>query len=350
MGQLKSSSFRPAWWLPGAHAQTLWPSLFRRRQTLRLGRTRVELADGDFIDLATTSASGPRVLVIHGLEGDLRSHYAAATVAALTAAGFRPVFMHLRGCSGEPNRLARSYHSGATEDLVAVLDHLARTPEGPAAAAVGFSLGGNLLLKHLGESDRSRLQAAVAVSVPFVLRDAMLRLGVGASRLYQRYLLGRLKSSYRAKFARLPSPLTIDLEEIGDFFDYDDRVTAPLNGFAGADEYYGRCSCRPLLHHIRVNTLILHAADDPFMFRHTVPGAAELGPGVILELAEHGGHVGFVSGLRPWRPRYWLDDRILEFLRDAIGSPAPAPRPDAVQVGRETVHQHLDGHHDQQHP
>lgn len=349
MGQLKSSAFRPAWWLRGAHAQTLWPSLFRRRPRLRVSRTRVELADGDFIDLSITDGSGPTVLVIHGLEGDLQSHYAAALVADLAAAGFRPVFMHLRGCSGEPNRLARSYHSGATEDLAAVLDHLAGTPRGPAAAAVGFSLGGNLLLKQLGESERPGLQAAVAVSVPFVLRDAMLRLGLGASRLYQRYLLDRLKRSYRAKFARLPSPLSIDLDEVGDFFDYDDRVTAPLNGFAGADEYYARCSCRPFLRHIGINTLILHAADDPFMFRHTVPGAAELGPGVTLELAEHGGHVGFVSGLRPWRPRYWLDGRILEFLRGTVGSPDPAPLSDAVQVGREAVHQHLNGHHDQQH-
>jgi predicted alpha/beta-fold hydrolase len=349
MGQVRPSAFRPAWWLHGAHAQTLWPSLFRRRPPLRVSRERVELADGDFIDLSVTEDPGPAVLVIHGLEGNLRSHYAAALVADLAAAGFRAVFMHLRGCSGEPNRLPRTYHSGATDDLVAVLDHLARRPEGPAVAAVGFSLGGNLLLKHLGESYQTPLQAAVAVSVPFVLRDAMLRLEIGMSRLYQRYLLERLKSSYRAKFTRMRSPLSVDLDQIGNFFEYDDRITAPLNGFCGAEEYYAQCSCRRFLSRIRVNTLILHAADDPFMFRHSVPGAAELGTGIALELAEHGGHVGFVSGLLPWRPRYWLEGRIIEFLRAAVGSSRPAPLIDALQIGRKSVHEHLNGHHDQQH-
>jgi predicted alpha/beta-fold hydrolase len=318
MGVVRPSAFRPAWWLQGAHAQTLWPSLFRRRPPLTLARERIELPDGDFIDLSIAQGSGPTVLVIHGLEGDLRSHYAGTTINALAAAGFRAVFMHLRGCSDEPNRLPRSYHSGATEDLVSVLDYLVRTPSGPAVAAVGFSLGGNLLLKHLGETTSPGLRAAVAVSVPFLLRDAMLRLGMGASRLYQRHLVERLKSSYEAKFARIPSPLDVDLNEIRDFFDYDDRVTAPLNGFAGAEDYYARCSCRPLLHRIATPTLILHAADDPFMFPHTAPGALELGAGITLELAARGGHVGFVSGLRPWRPRYWLDGRIIDYLHQAL--------------------------------
>ncbi|MGA7983137.1 MAG: hydrolase [Chromatiaceae bacterium] len=314
MGQARASAFRPAWWLRGPHAQTVWPSLFRRRPRLTLSRRRVELADGDFIDLSIASQAGPTVLVIHGLEGDLQSHYGGTIMAALAAAGFRAVFVHLRGCSDEPNRLPRSYHSGATEDLVAVLDHLAATPEDQAIAAVGYSLGGNLLLKHLGETALPRLRAAVAVSVPFVLRDAMLRLGFGASRLYQRHLLARLKASYAAKFARIPSPLSVDLDEIQDFYQYDDRITAPLNGFSGAEDYYARCSCRPLLHRVETPTLILHAADDPFMFPHTVPEVTELGAGVKLELAERGGHVGFVSGLLPWRPRYWLDGQIVRYL------------------------------------
>ncbi|MEA3276094.1 MAG: hydrolase [Pseudomonadota bacterium] len=319
MGELRHSDFRPAWWIRGPHLQTLWPSLFRRRPRLNLERRRIELADGDFLDLAVGPGSGPAVVVIHGLEGDLRSHYAGGTLSALAAAGFRPIFMHLRGRSGECNRLPRSYHSGATEDLAAVLDDLAGGPEGPPLAAVGFSLGGNLLLKYLGETPEPGIRAAVAVSVPFVLRDAALRLNLGASRLYRRHLLGRLKDSYRTKFSRMPSPLDVDLEEIRDLFDYDDRITAPLHGFAGAEDYYARASCRPFLRHISTPTLILHSADDPFMFAHTVPRARELGRQVTMELAERGGHVGFVSGALPWRPHYWLETRILDYLRGLIG-------------------------------
>jgi predicted alpha/beta-fold hydrolase len=322
MGEIRASSFRPAWWARGPHLQTLWPSFFRHRPNLSLERRRLELADGDFVDLALVAGDGPTVLVIHGLEGDLQSHYAGNMLQALRGAGFRPVFMFLRGRSGEPNRLPRSYHSGASDDLAAVLEHLTGNPTGPVLAAVGYSLGGNMLLKYLGEQARPLVRAAVAVSVPFVLRDAMLRLNLGMSRVYQRHLLKRLKATYRQKFARLPSPLEVELEQLRDFFDYDDRITAPLNGFAGAEDYYARCSCRPFLPRIDTPTLILHAEDDPFMFPRTVPRAEELGPGVTLELSRHGGHVGFVAGALPWRPEYWLESRIVDFLRGISGSPA----------------------------
>lgn len=318
MGRVRESAFRPAWWARGPHMQTLWPSLFRRRPALPLTHERLELDDGDFLDLAIGGGDGPTVLVVHGLEGDLQSHYAGNLLKALNVAGFRPAFMYLRGRSGEPNRLPRSYHSGASDDLAAALAYLANGPQGSALAAVGFSLGGNMLLKYLGERSHPLVETAVAVSVPFVLRDAMLRLGIGASRIYQRHLIDRLKANYRAKFQRIPSPLDVDLDRIRDFFEYDDRITAPLNGFAGAEDYYARCSCRPFLPRIATPTLILHAADDPFMFPYTVPREDELGPGVTLELARHGGHVGFVAGTLPWRPAYWLESRVVDFLRDAV--------------------------------
>jgi len=315
MATIQPSAFRPAWWLPGPHLQTIWPSLTRRRPKLVLQRERVELADGDFIDLAMGSGAGPTVVVIHGLEGDIRSHYAGATLAALAAAGLRPVFMYLRGCSGEPNRLPRAYHSGASDDLAAVLAHLANGSSGPPLAAIGFSLGGNLLLKHLGETAEPLIRGAVAISVPFVLRDAMLRLNIGLSRIYRRHLMNRLRASYRRKQAVVAQLPALDLDAMRDFFDFDDQVTAPLNGFAGAEDYYARCSCRPFLRHIRTPTLILHALDDPFMFPHSIPRADELGPEVCLELSPHGGHVGFVAGCKPWRPDYWLEGRMLAFLR-----------------------------------
>ncbi len=204
MGSIRESAFRPAWWARGPHLQTLWPSLFRRRPVLPLAHERLELDDGDFLDLAIGEGDGPTVLVVHGLEGDLQSHYAGNLLKALSAAGFRPAFMYLRGRSGEPNRLPRSYHSGASDDLAAALAYLANGPRGPALAAVGFSLGGNMLLKYLGERPHPLVEIAVAVSVPFVLRDAMLRLNIGASRLYQRHLIHRLKATYRAKFGASP--------------------------------------------------------------------------------------------------------------------------------------------------
>lgn len=331
-GRIVESDFRPAWWLRNPHLQTLWPKIrmhlgggsrARGLQRTRLERRRFELSDGDFIDLSIpVGIEGPRVLIVHGLEGGLDSHYAASLVDRLAAAGLQPLFMHLRGASGEPNRLARSYHSGATEDLAEVLAELAEDPEGPVQAAVGFSLGGNLLLKYLGERAEPLLGHAIAVSVPFVLRDAMLRLDIGLSRLYRGYLVSRLKASYRNKFQHRPAPLQVDLDRVRDFNTFDDQITAPLNGFAGVFDYYERASCRRYLRQIQTPTLIIHAADDPFMFASTVPFAHELGPGVTLELARRGGHVGFVAGPWPWRSGRWLETRILE----ALNADTPARR------------------------
>ncbi|MEA3641336.1 MAG: hydrolase [Lamprobacter sp.] len=331
-GSINNSDFRPPWWLKNPHLQTLWPKLLMQlRRPGRAGkqpqtpleRRRIELSDGDFIDLSLSAGSqGPRVLIIHGLEGGLDSHYAGSLVDRLARDGFQPIFMHLRGASGEPNRLARSYHSGATEDLRAVLEALAEDPEGPATAAIGFSLGGNLLLKYLGECGNQGqgewgaplLERAVAVSVPFVLRDAMLRLELGFARLYRGYLVSRLKAAYRQKFAQRPAPLSVDLSQIKGFNQFDDQITAPLNGFAGVFDYYQRASCRGYLRPIRTPTLIIHAADDPFMFPSTIPFEHELGPGIQLELARHGGHVGFIAARGPGFSSDWLESRILRAL------------------------------------
>lgn len=316
------SAFRPAWWLPGPHLQTLWPTFFRRQPVLSLERRRLETPDGDFLDLALGGRpDGPLVLLLHGLEGSLESHYAGNLLAALHRAGRRTAFLHFRGCSGEPNRLPRSYHSGETGDLQFVVQWLAENLA-PVDTAIGFSLGGNVLLKWLAErGEAAPVRRAVAVSVPFRLADADRRLRRGLSRLYLRHLLGRLRRSYREKFARLPSPLDVDVDRLRTFHDFDEHVTAPLHGFAGADDYYARASCRQYLKRIRIPTLILHARDDPFMFPDTVPGEAELPPAVTLELSDHGGHVGFVSGPWPWQAEYWLERRIVEWL-------------DAEQTGR----------------
>jgi hypothetical protein len=282
---------------------------------LRLEPERLELPDGDFLDLVWTGpAEGPVVIVLHGLEGSLRSHYAAGLMALLARRGYRAAFLHFRN-TREPNRLPRSYHSGETGDLAHLVGHVTARTGRSAFAAVGYSLGGNVLLKWLGENGADApLGTAVAVSVPFDLGEAANRMAQGASRLYQWQLVGSLCRSYRRKFARMPSPLTVDLRRLRTFRQFDDAVTAPLHGFAGVDDYYGRSSSRPFLARIRVPTLLLHSRDDPFMWPHTPPTSGQLSPSVRLELSEHGGHVGFVNGPCPWRPRWWLEERIVAHL------------------------------------
>ncbi len=308
--------FRPPWWLRSPHVQTLWPFLFRRRATTALAREQLELPDGDFLDLrCSRKRRGKIVLVIHGLEGSIRSHYAGALLNKLEQAGYRPVFMHFRGCGGRSNRLPRAYHSGDTADIAAVVAYIAERWGEPVFAAIGFSLGANALLKWLGETGAAcPLQKAVAVSVPFRLQDAASRLNRGFSVCYRHYLLGSLKASYRKKFRKRESPLSVDLKTIKTLWQYDEAITAPLHGFEGADDYYRRSSCRPFLKHVRIPACIIHALDDPFMSPQTAPTAAELAPSIQLHLTAHGGHVGFVDWRFPLRFEYWHENVIEQFL------------------------------------
>lgn len=314
-----ASRFRPAWWLRNAHLQTLWPFLFRPPALPTPQRQRLETPDGDFIDLAWFgSQDGPRVLLLHGLEGGIDSHYIRRTVHTLNSAGYRSCVLQFRGCSGEPNRLARSYHSGDSADLDFVLAQLAQADLSPFAL-VGFSLGGNVLLKWLGEStgthtSRRSIRCAMAVSVPFQLNDAANRMSRGPSRLYQNHLLGSLRAKCREKFRHHPSPTRVPLKQLNSFRLFDDQITAPLHGFADVEDYYERASCGQYLPRIDTPTLILHALDDPFMFAHTPPDAHSLPACVQLELTRRGGHVGFVSGAVPWRTRNWFVERLLDWL------------------------------------
>ncbi len=292
------SPFVPPWWCRGPHCQTLFPYLLRRTPRIALRRERLELPDGDFLDLDWGPAThGPIVLVLHGLEGSSDSKYTRGLLRALHARGWRGVVMHFRGCSGEPNRLARSYHSGETGDLAHVVSQLrSRAPATPLAA-VGYSLGGNVLLKWLGETGAAApLDAAVAVSVPFVLAESAARLERGLSRLYQWVLLRSLRRSVAEKRARVALPLRVrNLSALRSFRDFDEHVTAVLHGFRGADHYYAASSSRPLLRRIAVPTLIVHALDDPFMWPQTAPAPAEVSATVALELPAQGG----MSALSP---------------------------------------------------
>ena len=311
------SSFKPAWWLPGPHAQTIWPNLFRQRAKLSLTRERFEMPDGDFVDIDWASQNEqPIVLILHGLEGNLDSHYISGLLKHLTQNNFQAGVLYFRGCSGEVNRLPRAYHSGDTGDIAFVVAQLvAQFPDRPIYA-IGFSLGGNVLLKWLGETKKDNpLNAAIAISVPFDLNNASEQLNTGKSKIYQAYLVKKLQRSLRQRLMGVS--FTSDLSPAlicKTIYEYDDIVTAPIHGFKNADDYYQQSSSRQFLATIETPTLIIHAQDDPFMTQEAIPTEAELSNKVQLELSAKGGHVGFVGGAVPFRPQYWLDQRIMQFL------------------------------------
>ena len=320
---ITTSRFSPAWWLRNRHLQTIVPNTFRPLPRLDIRRERIELPDGDFVDADwTTNAEGPIVILLHGLEGSRRSRYAAWMLKALHDAGYRGVLLHFRGCSGELNRKASGYHSGHTADF----DHFLRLvqerePLAPVAA-IGYSLGGNALLKWLGEhSGEHRLETAIAVSVPFHLERCSTAINRGFARVYQRHLMRRMLRTAQRKLPLIHAAgHRPDLARIRCFRDFDDALTAPLHGYRDADDYYARASSAQFLRDITTPTLVIHASDDPFMTPDTVPADAELSPGVTLELSEHGGHVGFVAGRWPWKPEYWLERRVLAHLGEYLPS------------------------------
>ncbi|MCK4743361.1 MAG: hydrolase [Sulfuriflexus sp.] len=308
--------FKPAWWLSNTHAQTLWPSLLRRPIQLQLRRERIELPDGDFVDLDWgENKSGPLAIIFHGLEGSGKSNYVRGMMRSLTQHGWQTVVMHFRGCSDEPNRLARAYHSGDTGDISYVIKQLHERMPDSFIAAIGYSLGGNALLKWIGETEKNiNLNAAVAVSVPFDLDNAAHTLRHSGNGIYQNHLLKNLKQTVLDKRDLLESHIDIESAlQSKNFHEFDHRVTAKLHGFTGVDDYYAQSSSKQYIHAIRTPTLILHAEDDPFLDKSTIPAEIEIPDSVTLELSKHGGHVGFIDS-----QGYWLERRIPDFLNKLI--------------------------------
>lgn len=306
------SDFQPHSLLKNPHLQTLWAQFFPPPAY----RGRIEkftLSDGDFLELEWFDADGPLAIILHGLEGSIDSAYARAICHDLHLAHYQVLFVHFRGCGETPNLKARSYHSGDTQDFQEIIHYAREKTNKPLDAAIGYSLGGNVLLKYLGEKgEDSLIRKAVAVSVPFQLADAAKRLESGTSRLYQTVLLRRLQESYLRKFSSMPSPLDVQVKTLKTFLLFDDKITAALNGFKDVHDYYQQSSSRQFIPHITTETLIIHAKDDPFMFPYSSPSADELPNSVQLELTDHGGHVGFISGKLV--PKRWLEPRIIQFL------------------------------------
>lgn len=324
-GMLIDSDFQPPWWAKNRHVQTIWPRFFQRRKPFSAKIERLNLPDGDFVDLAWGQQAQVKgvAIVFHGLEGSIKSHYANDLMAELQAQGWLPVLMHFRGCSHEHNLTPRAYHSGETEDPLFFLDWLEVKYPNVPKVAIGFSLGANMLLKLLGENPQQKhLQAAVAVSAPLKLWECSSSINQGLSRFYQSYLMKSMTRNLVTKMATIDyrQLLKIDLSQANNlktFREFDEHVTAPLHGFKDADDYYQQCSASQFLNRIITPTLVLHAKDDPFMNPSVVPLAQELAPAVRVEISDKGGHVGFMQGT-PWRPKIWLHSRISQYLNQYL--------------------------------
>lgn len=315
-GRVITSGFTPHPLARGPHAQTLLPFLLRRAPRVQFRSERIATPDGDEIELCWFGADqGSIVILLHGLTGGVDSKYLLGTAQQLMRRGLRGLMITGRGTTFA-NRQHKFYCHGHTADLRHVARWLrTREPQTPLLAA-GWSLGGNVLLSYLGEEGADTpLAAAVAVSVPFSVRECAERIRIGSSRIYQKRLLEGLKEQLRRKHAQGSAPVDMGaVLRARDFFEFDDAATAPLNGYRDALDYYARGSSRPLLGRIRIPTLILQAQDDPFLSRAVIPAAQELAPLVTLELSARGGHVGFVGRGPRGLPHYWMEQRISDFL------------------------------------
>ena len=314
-------SYEAPVWLPGGQLQTIYAYYLRQPSTFAYRRERWETPDGDFIDLdwLDYAADHSRLVVLfHGLEGCSRSHYAVSLMNALHPQGWLGVVAHARGCGGEINRLPRSYHAGDSAEIGWILHRLKKANPKSRMCVVGVSMGGNDLLKWLGEQGTQALSVvdrAVAVSVPVDLEIAAKQLDSGWNKqIYTRNFLRTMKRKVLAKIAA--HGLELDpraIRAVATFREIDSLYTAPAHGFGDAEDYWTRSSSKPWLRHIKVPTLLINARNDPFFPELALPTPGEVSDAVTLEYPKSGGHVGFVSGRFPGRLD-WLPGRILGFF------------------------------------
>lgn len=309
-------------WLPGGHLQTIYPALCIDRPKVDFRRERWHTPDDDFIDVDFVDGEPDRpfVALFHGLEGSSGSHYARALMAQIRALGWSGAVPHFRGCSGELNHAPRFYHSGDAEEVGWIIRRLAQAhKQHPSARffAAGVSLGGNALLRWLGESQHQAeiVDAACAVSAPLDLAGGGAALSRGLGMLYTRVFLKTLKPKCLQKLKQFPG--LFDRETMlksRNLYEFDNVVTAPLHGFRDTDDYWNRASAKHILSDITVPTLVLNAKNDPFLPARHLPRTAAAC--ITLEYPEHGGHVGFANGSVPGRID-WLPQRILQFFQSA---------------------------------
>jgi predicted alpha/beta-fold hydrolase len=333
------SPFVPAWWARGPHAQTLWGKLARRVRPLPTRTERWDTPDGDFLDVVRLPADparfdparAPRLLLLHGLEGGVQSHYALGMFGEAERRGWAMDLMLHRSCGAELNRQRRFYHSGETTDVALVVQRIGDAfPDAPLAIA-GVSLGGNQLVKFLGERGAEvppNVRRAAAISVPYDLARGSRHISHGFSRVYERHFLRSLVRKVEAKRSVYPDLIAAErLPQVRTLYEFDDVFTGPVHGFTGADDYYTRSSALHFLAGVRVPTLLLSAVDDPFLpaaVLDQVRAVAAENPALSVEFPAHGGHVGFVGGTLPWRPDYYAERRTFEFVADMLRPPRDA--------------------------
>ena len=321
-----SNKFKPAFGMKNKHIQTLYSSFFRKIKQPKAEVERFILEDGDFLEahwykIKNPHANTPIVVLFHGLAGSYKSPYIQGIINKLSKAGFNSVIMHFRGCSGIANNLPRSYHSGETGDPLYFINSIKKRFPHAKIFGVGYSIGGNMLLKLIGELKKnSLLDGAVSVSAPMQLDICADTMSRGFSKVYQNHLLKELKSSLGKKYLQhdMKSLLNFDaskIKNIKTFWEFDEIYTAPIHGFKSAQDYYTKCSSKQFLKNIDIPTLIIHSKDDPFMNTNILPTDEEISSKTTLELYNYGGHVGFVSGTI-FKPKYWLETRITEFLKN----------------------------------
>ncbi|MHB1544362.1 MAG: YheT family hydrolase [Gammaproteobacteria bacterium] len=316
----RRSAFKPAWWLPGGHAQTLYAAYLKHAPRLQLETQIFELPDGDCTRgfwLLPRSPHQPLVMLLPGLEGDAGSPYIRGLARHLARAGYGILILPFRGTRGNPNRRRESYHAGWIGDLDWVVEYLNQEEKTAPLAIIGFSLGGNMLLRWLATSPgAARIQQAIGVSIPFDLSCVAHAMSRGTARLYQAALIQNLR---RAAFQKLadhghPTLQSIDLRKLRTFLDFDGRYVAPLYGFQDAEDYYAQTSSRSILGRIKTPTLILQSLDDPIIPGYCLPEESEWSASTILEWSPHGGHVGFIHGRWPFWGHAWINERITEAL------------------------------------
>lgn len=343
---LIDSSYLSPFWLRNGHLQSLWPVLFRAKNRLPYHRQRLETPDGDFIDLdllpaaslpagASTALERRAVILSHGLEGNSQRAYMRGMASIFQQRGWDVIARNMRGCSGEPNRTRRVTHMGDTDDLHSTVLYACQQGY-TCLVLIGFSMGGNQSLNYICENPvrmPAAVRACVAVSVPCDLVSAQDVLALPSRRIYMEYFLRTLRKKMRLKaqqFADFPD--TSGVDSMRTFAEFDGHFTAPVHGFSSAHDYWSRASCAPRLHNVRIPTLLINAADDPFMTPSCFPyDQARANPYLHLEVPPHGGHVGFVT-LQSHNV-YWTEQRAAAFAAKVFGENGEALPPQTPPQG-----------------
>jgi len=322
MPVISQSSYVPPPGFSNAHIQTFFPYLCRKVKGVRYKRERIWTPDDDFLDLDWSSVGASKVAIVsHGLEGNSGRWYVLGVVRALNRRGWDALAWNMRGCSGEPNKTVRSYHSGITEDLEAVVEHVNHGRKYRAIGLVGFSLGGNLTLKYLGERGPETNKAvieAVTCSVPCDLSAGAEQMAKPSNKIYMKRFTRMLHEKIKAKMSLMPERISDEgYNLIKTFKEFDDRYTAPLNGFRDAEDYYNRASSKQFIQGITIPTLLVNAKNDPFLPEPCYPiRASEANPNFFLEMPKSGGHVGFIAFNK--QKEYWFESRVVSFLQSQI--------------------------------